>query len=112
MSELQALKMLREQLDFHELYDVKAVLNTRLTSAFGRYKHGGFTGNKVVELSTKLVSCNNEERVMRTILHEIAHALTVGHKHDKVWKQKLLEIGGDGKRCWTTDDTVAYRKIT
>ena len=34
--------------------------------------------------------------IKNTILHEIAHALTYGHNHDKVWKEKCIEIGGKG----------------
>ena len=29
----------------------------------------------------------------RTILHEIAHALTPGHKHDDVWRQMAETLG-------------------
>ncbi len=61
---------------------------------------------KVISLSRELVKLNNEPRVQNTILHEIAHALVgVGHGHDSVWKRKALEIGCDGKRCYTTENT-------
>jgi predicted SprT family Zn-dependent metalloprotease len=33
-----------------------------------------------------------------TILHEIAHALTPGHKHDDVWREKAISIGSSGNR--------------
>lgn len=38
---------------------------------------------------------HSEREVLDTILHEIAHALTPGHSHDRVWQQKLVEIGGN-----------------
>lgn len=100
-----AQRMLREELDKHELYHVDAKMNNRLTSAFGRYRWNRFQNYKVVELSTKLVEINEPERVRLTILHEVAHALTEGHGHDRVWKAKLIEIGGDGKRCYSSTDT-------
>ena len=105
MNITKAQQMLREELDKHELYHVEVKMNGRLTSAFGRYKYHRLSQYKVVELSTKLVEINDEERVRLTILHEVAHALTEGHGHDNVWKAKLLEIGGDGKRCYSSENT-------
>lgn len=61
---------------------------------------------KLISMSWKLVSLNNEERVRKTILHEIAHALTPKEHHGWKWKAKLLEIGGDGKRCYDLSDTI------
>lgn len=29
--------------------------------------------------------------------HELAHALTPGHKHNEVWRAKAIELGSDGK---------------
>ena len=60
-----------------------------------------------ISLSKALVSINDEARVKNTILHEIAHALVGGgHGHDWVWRSKALEIGCDGKRCYTSENTV------
>lgn len=61
---------------------------------------------KVISLSAALVRLNSEERVLGTILHEIAHALTPGQGHNQVWKRKLLEIGGDGQRCYSEQNTT------
>lgn len=105
MNITDAKRMLREELDKHELYHVDVKMNNRLTSAFGRYRCNRLQNYRVVELSTKLVEINEPERVRLTILHEVAHALTEGHGHDAVWRAKLLEIGGDGKRCYSSADT-------
>lgn len=112
MNITRAKQILREELDKNELYHVEAKMNGRLTSAFGRYRYHRYSQYKVVELSTKLVEINDEDRVRLTILHEIAHALTEGHGHDYVWKAKLLEIGGDGKRCYSSSDTNTIERKT
>lgn len=104
MNKLQAHRLLREMMDNHGLLEVRAEMNPRLTTVFGRYRYSMLYGRKI-ELSTKLVEINDEQRVRLTILHEIAHALTEGHGHDRVWQAKLLEIGGDGKRCYSSSDT-------
>jgi predicted SprT family Zn-dependent metalloprotease len=62
---------------------------------------------KRITLSKNLVGLNDEARVKNTILHEIAHAL-VGrrHGHDYVWRRKAIEIGCDGRRCYSSDKVV------
>lgn len=59
----------------------------------------------IIGLSQYLVDLNNEENVVDTILHEIAHALVGrGHGHDAIWKAKAIEIGCDGQRCYSGED--------
>jgi predicted SprT family Zn-dependent metalloprotease len=56
---------------------------------------------KLIGLSKQLTELNSLETVKDTILHEIAHALVgIGHGHDHVWKNKAIEIGCNGKRCY------------
>lgn len=105
MNITDAHKLLRKMMDEHELYHVDARMNGRMTSTFGRYRYNRLGTHKSIELSSQLVKINDEERVRLTILHEIAHALTEGHGHDSVWQAKCLEIGGDGKRCYSRHDT-------
>lgn len=69
---------------------------------------------KELSLSKELVELNDKAKVYDTILHEIAHAL-VGpyHAHDKVWKQKILELGGDPRaRYHHTEVVIPKRKYT
>lgn len=68
---------------------------------------------KTIELSKRLTLLANEEDVLETILHEIAHALCPRQGHNSVWRKKLIEIGGTGKRCYSNDSSlgVAYRTI-
>jgi hypothetical protein len=67
-----------------------------------------------ITLSAPLVMVNNEKRVMNTILHEIAHALTPKHNHDAVWVAKAREIGCTGQACWKPvrfgGDTVEVKR--
>lgn len=56
---------------------------------------------RFITLSKHLVLLNDYEVVKNTILHEIAHALVnPGYGHNWVWRQKALEIGCDGERCY------------
>ena len=59
-----------------------------------------------ITLSRTLTELNSLERVRLTILHEIAHALTPGENHSRKWRRKLLEIGGNGERCFTAANTI------
>ena len=69
---------------------------------FGRC-HYGF---KEITLSEQLVQMNDAERVERTVLHEIAHAIA-GKKagHGSKWRAVCIKLGGNGIRCWSDDDT-------
>ena len=49
--------------------------------------------NKCISVSLPLAKVNEIERTKRTILHEIAHALTPGAKHSNKWKKKAEAIG-------------------
>lgn len=94
-----------------------------------------YHAEKTIKLSGPLVRCNDETRVLDTILHEVAHALTpvpatgnmwdspVGtfpdskdmaarieyestNGHTGAWRKKCLELGGDGQACYTSKNTV------
>lgn len=56
-----------------------------------------------IELSSILVPVMTDEAILDTIIHEIAHALTRGHNHDRVWQAKCIELGGNGQRCGGPD---------
>ena len=59
---------------------------------------------RVIGLSVNLVRLNDQDQVLDTILHEIAHALVGhGHGHDDVWKAKCVEIGARPERCYQRD---------
>jgi predicted SprT family Zn-dependent metalloprotease len=66
---------------------------------------------KHISLSKHLVLLNNKEKVENIILHEIAHAM-VGSRngHNWHWRQTAIEIGCDGKRCYSSKDTEIVEK--
>jgi predicted SprT family Zn-dependent metalloprotease len=73
----------------------KFSFNKRTTS-FGVCKFK----TKEIQLSIHLTEAASEEKVVDTILHEIAHALVgLKHGHDLIWQKKAIEIGCNGERC-------------
>jgi hypothetical protein len=49
--------------------------------------------SRTITLSARMVADARDERdLLDTILHEIAHALTPGHGHDRAWREKLAEL--------------------
>ena len=70
----------------------------------------GTTNGGIIQLSSIITSIHTEEQVLNTILHEIAHGLTPGHGHDEVWRRKAIEIGCDGKRCFSISEELSEIK--
>jgi len=70
--------------------------NARNRAGVCRYR------NKVIGLSKYLIPHMKDEKVIDTILHEIAHALVgSGHGHDYVWQRQAIAIGCNGQRCYS-----------
>lgn len=67
-------------------------------------------GNKLISISYPLVRQNRDNlgAVRNVVLHEVAHAIhwvIYGQSgHDAVWQHIALEIGCDGKRCYSSED--------
>lgn len=53
---------------------------------------------RVLTFSLKIAEHVPESEFIDTVVHEIAHALTPGHKHDAVWKRTARSLGGSGER--------------
>jgi superfamily II DNA or RNA helicase len=90
MTRQDAAKLLREELDKNGLSD----WGVRYTND----PAGGFLGlcsykDKCIILNAYHVSLHPDPEIENTIKHEIAHALTEGHKHDEVWEAKARELG-------------------
>lgn len=54
---------------------------------------------------------NPEYFIKRTVSHEIAHIVCsytgLGRNHDRGWKRVDIALGGNGSRCWNTEDSNA-----
>lgn len=50
-----------------------------------------------ITISKRHAENDKEDDVIETILHEIAHAITPGAGHSKIWQQTSLSIGGNGQ---------------
>lgn len=103
MTRQEAFQMTRKVLIEHGLGNWEIVL-------LNSYQRIGVCRHykKVIGLSKHFIEHNSRERVMETVLHEVAHALVgPGHGHNIVWQNKAREIGL--KRiaaCAETTDTV------
>ena len=91
-------------------------------SAFGHcaYKYNRDTGRYggfIISISKPLATQNDWETVRKTVIHEIAHANTPSHHHDRVWRRECIRLGGDGERCYTSVkrggdvNTIPYKYI-
>lgn len=86
-------------MDEHFLYDYKFEWMNSVRT------FGNCNGHsKIIRLSIPLTKYEtNNERIINTILHEIAHAIdynTRGHSsHDTNWKRIAKRIGCTGDRC-------------
>lgn len=56
------------------------------------------TTRRAITMSRYFVSAASEEQVTQTMLHEVAHALTPGHHHDRVWLVMARSLGYHGSR--------------
>jgi predicted SprT family Zn-dependent metalloprotease len=52
-----------------------------------------------IEIQEYYALHNPQEEVMDTLMHEIAHALTPGHKHDAFWKAVAIQLGATPVSC-------------
>ncbi len=59
-----------------------------------------------IKISDTHAKNDSEDEVIETILHEIAHAITPGAGHKKIWSDTSLAIGGDGKAIAECEGTV------
>lgn len=63
-------------------------------------KRRGYIG-----LSARMVdNAVSADKIAKVVRHELSHACNPGQKHNNVWKQFDLLIGGDGQRCCTDEE--------
>jgi|SRR6187399_72446 len=96
MDRTVASKFVREHLDKHGLKDWKVKITTDIKQSFlglTVYK------DKTIIINAHHVDIHPDEECKDTFLHEVAHALTPGHKHDAVWQDKAKELGARPTVC-------------
>ena len=110
MTNVEAGRKAIDLMDEHGLYDQGWQFRfDNARSRAGCCKHS----KKTITLSRYLNPHFKDEKVIDTILHEIAHALVGGrHGHNRVWKMKATEIGADPTRCYSTDSFKEGAKDT
>ena len=76
------------------LMEEYGVSNLNLTFRRMKKTLGQFSnGRQQIKLSTYFIANKSYRIIINTILHEIAHALTPGQGHNKLWKDKAEELG-------------------
>lgn len=97
------IKRTTEACVFYDLKGYKGIIDTRTKTRAGQCNYR----RKTVSVSTWLVEHNTLEEVINTITHEIAHAISYvffEHAgHGFIWKNIHIKIGGDGQRCYTSN---------
>jgi Superfamily II DNA/RNA helicases, SNF2 family len=92
MTRNEAVQFAHDTLNQYGLRDWHVRLTTDMS--------GGFLGmcvhkDKCLIISALHIDIHDEKSVKNTIRHEVAHALTPGHSHDSIWRDKAREIGCD-----------------
>lgn len=91
-----ASKLARQTLDKYGLNNWGVRLTTDINVPF----LGRCMGNdKCIILNAHHIDIHPDEEIIDTILHETAHALTLGHGHDEVWQAKAKELGAIPTAC-------------
>lgn len=94
MELLAAAALARSLMDEHQLFSWSFVWSGAKRIC-GQCRHV----QRQIVLSRPITLLNDESQVRDTILHEIAHALTPGQHHNRIWRQKAREIGARPVRC-------------
>jgi len=101
------VKMAEDLMSVHNLVGWKCVVGSA-KNILGKC----IPSRKTIRLSKHLLNNSPLKTIKNTILHEIAHALTPGQKHNDTWKQKAIQIGCDGKRCSKAEIFQGVAKYT
>lgn len=97
MEQTQALKIARDIMNAHGLHNWN-LTTSRATTVLGDCNYH----KRTIRLSCYFIAEATAEHVQQVALHEVAHALTPGHRHDRVWLAKARELGYTGGRCDTS----------
>ncbi len=89
------MSLSRKMLNEHGLHDWDLRTSSTLNTLGDCDRN---SDKKLIRISRAYTENNNWSQISLTVLHEIAHALTPGQGHNRVWADKLREIGGDPNR--------------
>jgi len=92
----QVIEQATELMNYHGLDGWTFKLErTRSTRRAGvcRYR------DQIIGITEPYALTASPDDLKQTIIHEIAHALTPGAHHGTKWKNKMIELGADPKRC-------------
>lgn len=96
MEQQEIMNQARRLMDHHGLTDWSLKKSNAVQIAGMCYRN-----RKQISLSMKLLPNWPTDKVLDTVLHEIAHALTPNDKgHGDEWKAKCVEVGADPTRCY------------
>jgi predicted SprT family Zn-dependent metalloprotease len=64
---------------------------------------------RTISMSLPLVLLNvdNDDIIVDTLFHELAHAKTPGAGHGYAWKRMAMELGADPARCFHDAEVIA-----
>ena len=99
MTITEAIKLTKSMLSKHPELRYWSVTANNRKSAYGMCNYT----YRTISLSKALTPNCTDKAIQDTIIHEIAHALCPGQKHNEVWRRKCIELGGDGKRAGGQD---------
>lgn len=68
--------------------------------------------SKHISVSLHRARVTSFECTERTILHEVAHAVTPGHKHDDVWRRMAQELGIENPTTYVMKGDVLCVELT
>lgn len=91
----------------HELMTEHGLISDGWVFRFDRAtSRAGLTNysKQTISLSRELTRIGTYDSVRDTILHEIAHALTMGDRHGARWRRKFLSLGGSGNVTYSLSD--------
>lgn len=66
--------------------------------------------NKTIEFSRHYLIHLSRKEVKQLVAHELAHALIEPrHRHNNVWRNKCLELGGNGERIMLLENELSEK---
>ena len=96
MNTTDTICLTRRLLALHNLNNWTVEINERAKRRAGQCK----SKLQIIQISSWIIPLWPDLDIKDVILHEIAHALTPGQHHNRVWKIKAEEIGARPERCY------------